>query len=116
MSARPVARDAGGASTSGEGRWGTMSEDSSENSTSLTVPIGALGALLVLGIAGAAYAYLQRGGDESPQGFVQSAVQRAKPGKNTRRKVGLMALIALIDNDASRKVLLTFLRALQKRS
>ncbi len=96
-----------------------MSEDTSENGTSLTLPIGALGALLMLGIAGVAYAYMQKGADESTPstpGFVQNAVQRAKPGKSTRRKLGLMALIAMIDNDASRKVLLTFLRALAKRS
>jgi hypothetical protein len=86
-------------------------DNSSEKNISVSVPVGAIATAIVLGLAAAAYALLGRNGEESDA----STSQKTKSG-NMRRKLGLMTLIAVIENDASRKVLLALLRAIARRS
>jgi hypothetical protein len=89
-----------------------MAEDNSEDRNfSVSVPVGALAAALVLGLAAAAYALMGRDSEETES----SSSQKARSG-SMRRKLGLMTLITIIENDASRKVLLAFLRAMARRS
>jgi hypothetical protein len=88
-----------------------MAEDNGERNISVSVPVGALAAALVIGAAGAAYALIGRNSEETDAGNAQ------KPrSSNMRRKLGLMTLITVIENDASRKVLLALLRAIARRS
>jgi hypothetical protein len=42
--------------------------------------------------------------------------QRARSGRSFGRRIGLMTLITLIENDATRKVLVAILRAMARRS
>lgn len=81
-------------------------------SVSVGVSIGTLAGLLLLAGAGAAYAYFSREGAENPL----SGLQRPGPRKGFPRKVGLMALASMIENDATRKVLVALLRAIARRA
>lgn len=84
-------------------------EDTGSKNRSLTLPVGALGAALALGLAAAAYNYMSSG--ESSD----SAPSKSKSG-SMRKKVGLMTLITLLENDATRKVVLSVLKAIAKRA
>ena len=87
------------------------SENGGKN-ISASVPLGTLGGLLVLGLAAAAYTYFAREGEI---GNPVEALQNVKP-KAVRRKVGLMTLVALIENDTTRRVLVALLKAMARRS
>jgi hypothetical protein len=84
-------------------------EDTGSKNRSLTLPVGALGAALALGLAAAAYNYM------SSSESSDSAPSKSKSG-SMRKKVGLMTLITLLENDATRKVVLSVLRAIAKRA
>lgn len=89
-----------------------MAEDDQQGSNlSVSVPIGALATAAVLGAAAAAYLFVNRGdsGATTPSGLNQK-------GKGLRRKVGLTTVITLLENDASRKVVLSILRAMARRA
>lgn len=90
-----------------------MSEDgNSETGMSISLPVGVVASVLLLGVAGgAAYLIL---GQENAAEAVQGRV--IKPRKRLLRKVGLSALVTLIENDATRRVLVAALRAVAKRS
>jgi len=89
-----------------------MAEESTENrNISVSVPMGAIATAILLGLAAAAYTLVSRNGeDEEPSGG-----QKSKSG-NMRRKLGLMTLATLIENDASRKLLVSLIRAMARRS
>jgi hypothetical protein len=83
-------------------------EDRDQKSMQLKVPLGALAAALLIAVGGAAYIMSSSDdGDSSGKG-------RSKGG--LRRRVGLMTLITLIENDATRKVVVAALKALARRS
>jgi hypothetical protein len=89
-----------------------MADENDENKNiSVSVPMGAIATALVLGMAAAAYALIGRDNAGSETG----SALKAKSG-SVRKKLGLMTLITVIENDASRKVLLAFLRAMARRS
>jgi hypothetical protein len=89
-----------------------MADENDENKNiSVSVPMGAIATALVLGMAAAAYALIGRDNAVSETG----SGLKAKSG-SMRKKLGLMTLITVIENDASRKVLLAFLRAMARRS
>ena len=83
-------------------------EDSGGRNVALTLPIGALGAVLALAIGAAAYNYLSGSSDEE-------AAPKGKSG-SMRRRLGLMTVITLLENDATRKVVIAVLRAMAKRA
>jgi hypothetical protein len=88
-----------------------MAQDEGQGSNfSVSVPIGALAGAAVLAAAAGAYALLNRSEEEgeSPGGSRRS--------RNMRRRVGLMAIITLLENDASRRVVLALLRAMARRA
>lgn len=79
---------------------------------SVSVPTGVVAGVAVLTALAIAYAFIDRGdGDDSP---VTSA--KSKMGKGMRRKVGLTTLIAMLENDLTRKVVIAALKAMAKRS
>lgn len=91
-----------------------MAEDANQGTNlSVSVPFGALAAAAVIGLGAAAY--LMYGREDT-----ESAPEGSKPSKsgggNMRRKVGLMTLIAIIENDTGRKLLLTVLKAMARRA
>ena len=89
-----------------------MADENDENKNiSVSVPMGAIATALVLGLAAAAYALIGRDNSDADNG----SGLKAKSG-NMRKKLGLMTLITVIENDASRKVLVAFLRAMARRS
>lgn len=84
---------------------------------SMNMPVGALAAALVLGLASAAYALLMRENEStSREGMTSSASGMARSGKGMLRRAALTGLIAAIENDASRKVVIAVLKAMAKRS
>jgi hypothetical protein len=86
-------------------------EDQQGSNLSVSVPIGALATAAVLGAAAAAYVFLNRGDSDTP---TPSGLNQK--GKGLRRKVGLTTVITLLENDASRKVVLSILRAMARRA
>jgi hypothetical protein len=76
---------------------------------SVSMPVGALATVLVIALAGFAYTFLLREDEEGEN------AGRPKPKGSIRRKVGLKTLIAVIENDTSRRLLLAVLRALARR-
>lgn len=91
-----------------------MANDSNgEQNISVSVPVGVIAAGAVIGlIAAAAYVMTQRG-DTDVSGV---AGQAARSGRGFSRKLGLMTLITIIENDATRRVLVALLRAIARRS
>ncbi|HLJ65922.1 MAG TPA: hypothetical protein VKX16_01010 [Chloroflexota bacterium] len=87
-----------------------MAEDQNGRNISVSVPMGIIGAALALGVAAAAYALVGRDDEEG------ASTSSAPRGRGMRRKLGLMTLVTLIENDASRKVLVALLRAMARRS
>lgn len=89
-----------------------MAEDDQQGSNiSVSVPIGAIASAAVLSAAAAAYFFMNRSDDGVP-----SASGIAEKGKSVKRKVGLTTVITLLENDASRKVVLSILRAMARRA
>ena len=77
---------------------------------SVNVPIGALATLLVLALGTAGYLLASRGSEDG------GITDKVKSGRNMRRRLGLMTAITLIENDATRKVVLAMLRAMARRA
>lgn len=91
-----------------------VSDDTGSNKgVSVSMPIGAVAAAAALGLAAAAYAFFGRDDEETP---ATNGVQKSRPSKGVRRKLGLMTLVTLIENDATRKVLVALLRAMARRA
>ncbi len=89
-----------------------MADDDQQGSNvSVSVPIGALASVAVLAAAGAAYVLLHRSDPAVP-----SNAGIAGKGKKVRRKLGLTTVITVLENDASRKVVLSVLRAMARRA
>jgi hypothetical protein len=89
-----------------------MSEENvTDRNISVSVPMGALATALVLALAAAAYTLIGREGESEEA----TTGQKTKSG-GIRRKLGLMTLITLIENDTTRKLLVSVLRAIAKRS
>ncbi len=87
------------------------SEDQSQQKVSFNVPIGVLAAAAVIGLAGAACTLLSQSSD----GADASTSSKIKCGGNIRKKLGLMTLVTLIENDVTRKGVVALLKALAKR-
>lgn len=77
---------------------------------SVSVPMGAIATAIVLGVAAAAYVLMGREGEGDAESSPRSK------GGSMRRRLGLMTLITLLENDASRKVVIAVLRAMARRS
>jgi len=86
-------------------------DDQSQQKVSFNVPIGVLAAAAVIGLAGAAYMLLSQSSDEEDE----STSSKPKSGGNIRKKLGLMTLVTLIENDVTRKGVVALLKALAKR-
>lgn len=91
-----------------------MADDGETNDNrrvALSVPIGGVAMLAVLGLALAGYLMASR------ESNGEEAAERSKSTKgNLRRRLGLMTLVTLIENDATRRVLVSVLRAIARRS
>jgi hypothetical protein len=114
----------GGANTTAaatDGRMsGMASEENEGQNISVNVPIGALAMAVALGVAAAAYLMIGRG-DTDVRGTVtgsvsETASQVGRSGKGMLRKAGITALIAMIENDATRRLVVSFLKAIRNRS
>ncbi len=78
-----------------------------------SVPLGAVAAGVILAAAAAA-AYLMTNRENVD---VAGAIkEKGKSGKGLGRKLGLMTAITLIENDATRKVVVAVLRAMARRA
>ncbi len=86
-------------------------DDQSQQKVSFNVPIGVLAAAAVIGLAGAAYTLLSQSSD----GEDDSTSSKTKSGGSMRKKLGLMTLVTLIENDVTRKGVVALLKALAKR-
>lgn len=79
---------------------------------SVSVPTGVVAAVAVLTALAVAYAFIDKGdGDGNPVTSNKSII-----GKGMRRKVGITTLIAMLENDITRKVVIAALKAIAKRS
>jgi hypothetical protein len=88
------------------------SGDSNEQNFSVSVPVGAaVAAILLAGATAAAYLIIGRPGME-----LGSEGGPAKSGSSFMRKIGLLGLVAMIENDATRKVVVAVLKAMAKRA
>jgi hypothetical protein len=88
-------------------------DSNSNDDVNVNVPVGvvAMGALLA---AGAALAYILLGrGSESA---TPDPGRVAKSGRGLMRRAGILTLITLIENDATRKVVVALLRAMARRA
>jgi hypothetical protein len=90
-----------------------VDESNREQGVAVSVPIGVV-ATGVLLAAGAAIAYVLLAKESN--GVVSEAGQAARSGKGMLRKAGLMTLITMIENDATRKVVVAILRAMARRA
>lgn len=85
-------------------------QNDGKSNISVSVPIGGIATLLVLGLATAGYLIATRSGDD------EGSSEKPKSGRNMRRRLGLMTAITLIENDATRKVVVAMLRAMARRA
>ena len=92
------------------------SENSENENISVNVPIGAIAAGLVLGLAGVAYAVMMRNSEAMTRdSMTGTASEMARTSKGMLRKAALSGLIAAIENDASRKLVVAVLKAMARR-
>jgi hypothetical protein len=89
-----------------------MSDEGSGDNFSISLPVGVVASLLLLGLAGGT-AYLLMSQNNTPAALQGRG---SKPRRRFMRRIGLSALVTLIENDATRRVLVAALRALAKRS
>jgi hypothetical protein len=88
------------------------SGDSNEQKFSVSVPVGAaVAAILLAGATAAAYLIIGRPGTEE-----ESEGGSSRSGGNFFRKMGLLGLVAMIENDATRKVVVAVLKAMARRA
>lgn len=94
-----------------------MTSDNDENQNiSLNVPVGVIATGVVLGLAAAAYALMMRNSEAmTREGMGGTASEMARTSKGMLRKAALSGLIAAIENDASRKLVVAVLKAMAKR-
>lgn len=93
------------------------SNDDKQKKMIVNIPNGPLAAALVLGVASAAYAMVMRNSSSpTEEGRSSTGGGMARSGKGMLRKAALSGLIAAIENDASRKVVIAVLKAMAKRS
>jgi hypothetical protein len=89
------------------------SDNTNDENFSVSIPIGAaVTAILLAGAAAAAYLLIGR----TEEGAESSGSGAARSGKSMIRRLGIMGLITLIENDATRKVVVAVLRAMARRS
>jgi hypothetical protein len=95
------------------------SDNHDDASFSVSLPIGAaVSAALLAVAAGAAVLLLGlgRNGDESETSGSASKSGKSSSGKNFFRRVGILGLVTLIENDATRKVVVAVLKAMARRA
>lgn len=89
------------------------SDENDERSVSVSVPIGAaVAGVLLLGSAAAIYFLLGGGSKSSTSG--ESSV--ANSSRSFLRKMGILGLATMIENDFSRKFLVSILKAIARRA
>ena len=89
------------------------SNNNSDQGFTLSVPVGAaVAALLLAGAAATAYVLLGRTDDES----ASPAEGVARSGKSMIRRFGILGLVTMIENDATRKVVVAILKAMARRA
>lgn len=81
-------------------------------SIGVSVPIGAVAAAALVALGVASYLLTNRSEEITPG----PAGQVARSGRRAGRRLGLNALIALLENDATRKVVLALLKAMARRA
>lgn len=93
------------------------SKNDENQNVNVNVPIGVIATGLVLGLAAAAYALMMRNSETMGRTTVAGTASGvARGGKGMLRKAALNGLIAAIETDASRKLVVTVLKAMAKRS
>ena len=78
-----------------------------------SVPLGAIAAGALIAVAAAA-AYLLANRENG--GVTATIREKGKSRKGFGRKLGLMTAITLIENDATRKLVIALLRAMARRA
>jgi hypothetical protein len=86
--------------------------ESQEQSIGVSVPIAAIAAGAVVALGVASYLLSNRG----QEGTTGTASNVARSGRKAGRRLGLNALIALLENDATRRVVLALLKAMARRA
>lgn len=93
----------------------TSGNDENQN-VSVNVPVGVIATGLVLGLASAIYMLIGRNDENVKEGMAGTASQVTRGARGTLRKAALTALIAAIENDATRRLVVAVLKAMAKRS
>lgn len=89
------------------------SGDSNEQNFSVSVPVGAaVAAILLAGATAAAYLIIGRPGTDVESDGGSSG----RKGGNFFRRMGILGLVTLIENDATRKLVVAVLKAMAKRA
>lgn len=88
-----------------------MSSENKDDAFSITLPLGAAIGAIALGAAGMA-AYLMFNDNEG----ASPGAGLASSGRGMLRRFGLLGLVTLIENDATRKVLVAVLKAMARRA
>lgn len=92
----------------------TSDDSTSDENFSVSIPVGAaVTAVLLAGAAAAAYLIIGRADTE---GTAAQASSATRSGKSMFRRLGIMGLVTLIENDATRKVVVAVLKAMARRS
>jgi len=86
-------------------------DDERQQKISVNVPVAAIAVAIVLIIAAAVYSLSDRSDDLGTK-----AGERAKQGRGMGKKLGLMTFVSLLENDATRKVVIAMIKVLAKRS
>lgn len=87
------------------------SGDDNQDSFSVSVPIGAAVAGVLLVGAAAAYLLMNQNGEESSSGS-----DATQPARSFIRRMGILGLVTMIENDATRKVVVAVLKAMARRA
>jgi hypothetical protein len=88
------------------------SDGSGEKNVSVSVPIGLIVGGALLGLAMAAFLLVSKSDEVGSD--ATTAVTRS--GKGAVRKVGLMTLVTLIENDITRRVVVAVLKSMARRA
>jgi hypothetical protein len=86
--------------------------DTEGQSIGVSVPIGAVAVAALVALGVASYLLTNRS-DETTTG---TAGQVARSGRRAGRRLGLNVAITLLENDATRKVVLALLKAMARRA